>query len=169
MERAPLPDLPLLVPVPEDVELLLVLVLLPLLLGDPEPELLEPPLLLLLAGGAKRGGNISYVILRKRTTEKLTSSSLDLKLGSSGINVRVVGWVNELDGVTGSRLQGHIGDGKTLNPRVSPSKTKKKKRVRVYGTSTETSIYSIMENAPFRMVASSFAITIEIGEGSPFV
>ena len=56
--------------VPEDLELL------PVLLGDPdpEPELLEPPVLLVLAGVAiykkKSEGKIGYVNYENETTGK---------------------------------------------------------------------------------------------------
>ena len=110
----------LVVPVPEGLELLLVL------LGDREPELLEPPRLLplllpVLAGGArkKKRGKIELRKPGKRTTEELTSGNLDLEVGSSGINVAMVGWVNELDGISSSTLQGHICDGITLRRTVS--------------------------------------------------
>ena len=66
--------------------------------------------------------------LLKRITEKLTSRRLDLKVGSGGINIAVVGWVNELDGVTGSVLQGHIGDGEALRRTVNPRETSKDKK-----------------------------------------
>ena len=105
------------VPVPEGVELELLLVL---LLGDLDPELLEPPEPLVLAGGAR--GKIRLRKPRKQTTEKPTSRSLDLKAGSGGINVAMVGRVNELNGVTGSVLQGHVRNGETLR-RVRPPKT----------------------------------------------
>ena len=72
--------------------------------------------------------------LLKRTTEKLTSRRLDLKLGSGGINIAVISWVNELDGVIGSVLQGHIGDGealrRTVNPRETPKGKKSVKNIR---------------------------------------
>ena len=117
------------VPVPEGPELLLVLV------EDPERELLEPPAgpeLLVLAGGAREGGD-RLRKLRKRTTEKLTSGDLDLEAGSSGINLAVVGRVNELNSIAGSILQGHVGDGETLSNgtrRVRPSNTRKASSIR---------------------------------------
>jgi len=92
------------------------------LLGDPERELLlEPPGVPVLAGGAIGGGGrksegiINYVNYESEPREKLTSGTLDLELWSGSVNVAVVGWVNELDRVTGSVLQGHVGgDGETL-------------------------------------------------------
>jgi len=66
--------------------------------------------------------------LLKRTTEKLTSRRLDLKLGSGGINIAVISWVNELDGVIGSVLQGHIGDGEALRRMVNSRETSKGKK-----------------------------------------
>jgi len=99
--------------VPEGLVLLLVL------LGVPEPELLEPPGLpepLVVAGGAKEGE--VKIQLRQPSNERreipLTSRGLDLKFGSDGVNVAMVGRVNELDGVTTSTLQADVGDGETL-------------------------------------------------------
>jgi len=110
--RAPLLlALPLVVP--EGLVLLLVL------LGDPEPELLEPPGLpepLEGDGGAEEGEGKNQ--LRQPSNERreiqLTSRGLDLKLGSNGVNVARVGRVNELNRVTASTLQGNVGDGESL-------------------------------------------------------
>ena len=110
--RAPLLlALPLVVP--EGLVLLLVL------LGDPEPELLEPPglpELVEVAGGAKEGEVKNQ--LRQPSNERceiqLTSRGLDLELGSNGVNVAMVGRVDELNRVTASTLQRNVGDGETL-------------------------------------------------------
>jgi hypothetical protein len=102
--------------------------------------------------------------------EKLTSGNLDLEFGSGGIDIAVVGWVNEFDGVTGPVIQGHIGDGEILHRTINLAwDPQKRKSVEVYDTSRETSTYSSMEKGPLRMSTSSFTITIEIGEGSPLV
>ena len=40
----------------------------------------------------------------------------------------MIGWVNELDSVIGSVLQGHIGDGEALRRTVNPRETSKDKK-----------------------------------------
>lgn len=55
----------------------------------------------------------------KRTLRELTAGGLDFEARPSRVNLRRVGWVNELDGVTSSGLQGNVGDGETLRPTVN--------------------------------------------------
>ena len=107
--------------VPEGVEPVPVLVL--VWDPDPDPEPVEPPgLLELVAAGGAAQKKARENWLRnpsKRTLRELTAGGLDFEARPSRVNLRRVGWVNELDGVTGSGLQGNIGDGETLRPTVN--------------------------------------------------